>query len=260
MHCPGDENIIPLYRPEASDSEAEEALPADNAQPKIGISEQDMNVLRAENERHFQFMTDQEDTTDWLSDDEYEEPEMNPKYSSDMFTITNVDISNTNVKSQTIKGLSAQNALFSPDLIHQVPILFDLGTTKSIIKPIEAYTEHIGFPEVITIGHNPRVNIVGIGHVGGLKDVLQPESLSTPALLSFTNCLESWPNSFVLINAGKATIFETSMDKQYQSTAELRKNIPNMPIIAEFFQFGNMYVAPNYNFLYILEKQVTKNQ
>ena len=44
-------------------------------------------------------MTDQEDTTDWLSDDEYEEPEMNPKYSSDMFTITNVDISNTNVKS-----------------------------------------------------------------------------------------------------------------------------------------------------------------
>ena len=94
------------------------------------------------------------------------------------------------------------------------------------------------------------MNIVGIGHVGGLKDVLQPESLSTPALLSFTNYLESWPNSIFLINAGKATVFETSMDKQYQSTAELRKDIPNMPIIAEFFQFGNMYVAPNYNFLY----------
>jgi hypothetical protein len=35
----------------------------------------DMTALRAENERHLQFMKDQEDTTDWLSDDEYEEPE-----------------------------------------------------------------------------------------------------------------------------------------------------------------------------------------
>ena len=98
MHCPGDENIIPLFLPEANDSEAEEASPVVNAQPKIDISEQDMNVLRTENERHFQYMTDQEDTTDWLSDGEYEEPEMNPKYSSDMFTITTVDINNTNVK------------------------------------------------------------------------------------------------------------------------------------------------------------------
>ena len=44
-------------------------------------------------------MKDIEETTDWLSDDEYEEPEMNPKYSSDMFTITDVEIVNTNVKS-----------------------------------------------------------------------------------------------------------------------------------------------------------------
>ena len=75
-----------------------------------------MTALRAENERHFKFMKDQEDTTDWLSDDEYEEPEMNPKYSSDMFTITDVDICNTNVKSQIFKGLSAPNYLFSSDL------------------------------------------------------------------------------------------------------------------------------------------------
>jgi len=50
----------------------------------------DITVLRAETEGHHQFMKDIEETTDWLSDDEYEEPEMNPKYSSDMFAITNV--------------------------------------------------------------------------------------------------------------------------------------------------------------------------
>ena len=40
------------------------------------------------------------------------------------------------------------------------------------------------------------------------------------------------------------------MDNCYKSTAELRKDIPNLPIVAEFFQLGNMYVASNYNFLY----------
>jgi hypothetical protein len=107
----------------------------------------DMSTLRAKTERHFQFMKDLEDTTDWLSDDKYKEPEMNPKYSSDMFTITDVDICSTNVQSQISKGLSAPNHLFSSDLSHQVPILFDLGTAKSIIKPIQAYTEYIRFPE-----------------------------------------------------------------------------------------------------------------
>jgi hypothetical protein len=162
-----------------------------------------------------------------------------------MFTITDVNICNSNVKSQTSKGLSAPNSLFSSAIVDQVPILFDLGTTKSLIKPIPAYSEYIRLPEVITIGKNPEVNIVGIGHVGGLKDVLQPESSSTPALLSFTNYLDSWPNSIVLINSGKAIIYETSMDKCYKSTAELREDIPNLQIVAEFIQMGNMYVAPN---------------
>ena len=53
MHCPGDENIIPLFLPEANYSEAEEASPVVNAQPKTDISVQDMNALRAENESHF---------------------------------------------------------------------------------------------------------------------------------------------------------------------------------------------------------------
>ena len=129
------------------------------SRPGSTSSTWDIKALRAENERHHQFMKDIEETTDWLSDDEYEEPEMNPKYSSDMFTITDVEIVNTNVKSQISKGLSAPNIRFSSDLCYQVPILFDLGTTKSIIKPIQAYTEHIRFPEVLTIGNNPKVNI-----------------------------------------------------------------------------------------------------
>ena len=41
-----------------------------------------------------------------------------------------------------------------------------------------------------------------------------------------------------------------SMDKSYNSTAELREDIPNLSIVAEFIQMGNMYVAPNYDFLY----------
>jgi hypothetical protein len=274
MHCPGDENIIPLYRPVESDAEDKAESPLDVAEPKISTSKQEMTsttipagtsstldikALRAENERHHKFIKNLEETTDWLSDDEYEEPEMNPKYSSDMFTITDVEIGNTNVKSQISKGLSAPNHLFSPALCHQVPILFDLGTAKSKIKPIQAYTEHIRFPEVITIGNNPKVNIVGIGHVGGLKDVLQPESALTPALQTFTNHLDSWPNSISLITSGKATIFETSIDKSYKSTAELRDDITNLSVVVELFQMGNMYIAPNYNFLYT-KKQVIQSR
>ena len=88
--------------------------------------------------------------------------------------------------------LSAPNSLLSSNIEDQIPILFDLGTTKSLIKPIQGYTEHIQLQEVITIRKNPEVNIVGIGHVGELRDVLQPESASTLALLSFTNYLDSW--------------------------------------------------------------------
>jgi hypothetical protein len=274
MHFPGDENIIPLYLPEESAPEPKVASTLDIGQLEISTSKQDMastpnpgglssdldmKVLRAENEGHHKFMEHLEDRTDCLSDDEYKEPELNPKYSSDMFTITDVNIYNTNLKSQISKGLSAPNYLFSSDLVDQVPILFDLGTAKSLIKPIPAYTEYIRLPEVITIGNNPEVKIVGIGLVVGLKDVLQPESLTTPALLSFTNYLESWPNSIVLINSGKATIYETSRDKCYRSTAELREDIPNLQIIAEFTQMGNMYVAPNYNFPYTRGTNHTKS-
>jgi hypothetical protein len=160
MHCPGDENIIPLYRPEESAPEPKASSTLDIGQLEISTSKQDMastsnpggsssdldmTALRAENERHLQFMEDLEDTTDCLSDDEYKEPDINPKYSSDMFTLTGVDICNTNVQSQITKGLPASKYLFSSALVDQVPILFDLGTAT-------------GKPSKIKLRLNSRLN------------------------------------------------------------------------------------------------------
>ena len=54
------------------------------------------------------------------------------------------------------------------------------------------------------------------------------------------------------------TIYETDMDKCYNSTAELLEDIPNLPVIAEFIQMSNMYIAPNYNFFYA--RQTTNNK
>ena len=55
-----------------------------------------------------------------------------------------------------------------------------------------------------------------------------------------------------------ARIYETSMDKCYNSTAALLEDIPNLPVIAEFIQRSNMYIAPNYNFLYT--RKTTNNK
>ena len=40
------------------------------------------------------------------------------------------------------------------------------------------------------------------------------------------------------------------MDKGYNSTAAILEDIQNLPIVAESLQKSNMYIAPNYNFLY----------
>jgi hypothetical protein len=116
-------------------------------------------------------MKNLDDTIDWLSDDEYEETEMNIKY---LVTLKKVDICNPSMASKASKDPSVPNSLFSSDIEAQVPVLFDLGTTKSLIKPIQAYTKHVWLHEIITIGKISEVNIVGIGHVGGLRDFLQP--------------------------------------------------------------------------------------
>jgi hypothetical protein len=123
MHCPGDENIIPIYLPEDSATDSKPATTVDvgqrnhvtskpdrSAAPKSegALAHSDMVLLRAENERHYNFMTDPEDTVDWLSDDEYDEPEMNPKYMSDKFTITELDFFDSRVISRKSQGLMLQ--------------------------------------------------------------------------------------------------------------------------------------------------------
>jgi hypothetical protein len=182
----------------------------------------------------------EEGVVDWLSDDEFEEPEMNPKYDYDSYALTDVPFSDHSLSAKAFQHHSATNPSFSAEITDQVPILLDLGTTKSLIKPIQAYTEYVKLHETLKIGKHPEVTITGIGHVGGLRDVLQPESTSTPALLSLTNYLEAWPNSIVLTNAERARIYETSMDKFYNSTAALLEDIPNLPIVTEFIQKSNM--------------------
>ena len=141
----------------------------------------------------------EEGVVDWLSDDEFEEPEMNPKYGS--YALTDVPLSDHSLSTKAFQHPSAINPSFSAEIADQVPILLDLETTKSLNKHIQTYTEHVKLHDILKIGKHPEVTIVGIGRVGGLQDVLQPESTSTPALLSFTNYLDSWPNSIVLINA-----------------------------------------------------------
>jgi hypothetical protein len=54
-------------------------------------------------------MKDLDDTADWLSDDDYEEPEIDPKY---MYTLMEVDIVDRCVKLQASRPLSAPNSLF----------------------------------------------------------------------------------------------------------------------------------------------------
>ena len=116
----------------------------------------------------------EEGVVDWLSDDEFEEPKMNPKYGS--YALTDSSQSDHSFFTKESQHPSAINPRFSAEIADQVPILLDLGTTKLLIKPIQAYTEHVRLQDILKIGKHPEVTIVGIGHVGGLRDVLQPES------------------------------------------------------------------------------------
>ena len=86
-------------------------------------------------------MLDLVDTCHSFDDDDYEEPSMNPKY---MLTLETEDMYETSIESKTSKDSSAPNPLFSNGIKAQVPILFDLGTTKSLIKPIQAYWSTYG--------------------------------------------------------------------------------------------------------------------
>ena len=138
-------------------------------------SEEQRRLIREEKERDYWMMKDlEEGVANWLSDSEFEEPEMNPKYDYDSFALSDIPVKGPGLQVNNLQNHPATNPRFSADLAEQTPILLDLGTTKSLIKPIQAYTEFIKLMESLTIGKHPEVVITGIGHVGGLRDVLQP--------------------------------------------------------------------------------------
>ena len=114
----------------------------------------------------------EEGVVNWLSDTEFEEPEMNPKYDCDSYALTDIPVSDHSISANAFRHHSATNPRFSADISEQVPILLDLGTTKSLIKPIQAYNEYVKLHEPLKIGKHPEVTITGIGHVGGLRHVL----------------------------------------------------------------------------------------
>ena len=89
MHCPGDENIIPLYRPEDTTDDLETSMPKEPgtdeqiqeiqvsvAAPKSDVTpEKKRRIQREEEERNYWFMKDlEEGVVDWLSDDKFDEP------------------------------------------------------------------------------------------------------------------------------------------------------------------------------------------
>ena len=78
---------------------------------------------------------------------------------------------------------SAGNPMFSSELRYQTLIILDLGT--------------------------PNVDIIKNGHVGGLSNVFQSADANKPALLSVSNYLDAWPNYVIVMDATKATIYES---------------------------------------------------
>jgi hypothetical protein len=145
---------------------------------------------------------------------------------------------------------SAGNPMFSSDMRYQTPIILDLGTNKSITLTLQAYQVHTYFPKILKLGKTYQLEIIGIGHVGGLTNVLQPADPQTPALLSVSNYLDVWPESVITVNASKAIIYESTRIINEQPTSKIMESLSSLTIIAEFTQIGNIYVAPNFTFLY----------
>ena len=100
-------------------------------------SEEQRRLIREEKERDYWMMKDlEEGVVDWLSDSEFEEPEMNPKYDYDSFALSDIPVEGQRLQVNNLQHHPATNPRFSADVAEQTPILLDLGTTKSLIKPI----------------------------------------------------------------------------------------------------------------------------
>ena len=146
--------------------------------------------------------------------------------------------------------LSAGNPMFSMDPAYQTPIILDLGANKSLIPAIQAYQDHTYFPKIFKLGTNNVLDVIGIGHVGGLRNVLQPAIQNKPALLSVSNYLDAWSETIITVNAKEAIIYESGGAINKLQTSNILEKLPGLRIIAVFYQVSNLYVAPNYQFLY----------
>ena len=87
--------------------------------------------------------------------------------------------------------LSAGNPMFSMDPAYPTPIILDLGANKSLIPAFQAYQNHTYFPKIFQLGTTHVLDVIGIEHVRGLNNVLQPAIQNKPALLSVSNYLDA---------------------------------------------------------------------
>ena len=140
---------------------------------------------------------------------------------------------------------SAGNPRFSSDLKYQTPIILDLGTNKSVIPTVQAFQDHTYFPKVLRLGMTHKVDIIGIGSVGGLSNVLQSADGNKPALLSASNYLEAWPNSIITLDVNQVTIYQSPYKPTDLTSSQIQQSLPAWKIIATFQQINNIYIAPN---------------
>ena len=123
---------------------------------------------------------------------------------------------------------SAGDPMFSMDLSYQTPIILDLGANKSLIPAIQAYQDHTYFLKLFQLGTTHLLDIIGIGHVGGLMNVLQPSIQNNPALLSVSNYLDAWPESVITVNAKEAIIYESCGEINQSQTSSILEASPGL--------------------------------
>ena len=130
--------------------------------------------------------------------------------------------------------------------------------SKSLISTIQAYQDHTYFPKIFKLGETHQLDIIEIGNVGCLSNVLQPANSNKPALLSVSNYLDAWPDSVITVKATEAIIHELTRVINELPTSKILEASPGLKTIAVFSQIGNIYIAPNYMFLF--DRPITSNQ
>ena len=81
-------------------------------------------------------------------------------------------------------------------------------------------------------------------------NVLQSANATKPALLSVSNYLESWPKSIIILSTNEATTYESQATNNDLPTTKILEALHTLTFIAVFHQIGDIYIAPNYAFLY----------